>query len=116
MGSGKTPQENLKDQLYGMSPEEFKANPNEYIRRRETAWANRDDASGRQERLLLAQKNQKALEEAQKKNADELSMALKFQKQFAAKAQGKNGTLLTNPGASGAAPVPAPGQKTLIGQ
>lgn len=89
---------------------------NDYISKREQAWANRDDASGRQERLLASQKAQKALEDAQKKNADELTMALKFQKQFAAKAQGKNATLLTNPGVSGAAPVPAPGQKTLIGQ
>lgn len=96
--------------------EALQADPVAYQRKKEEAWANRDDASGRQERLLASQKAQKALEESQKKNADELTMALKFQKQFAAKAQGKNGTLLTNPGVSGAAPVPAPGQKTLIGQ
>lgn len=110
MGGTKAPFS--KDPMDYLNPEQKAA----YSAQREQAWANRDDASGRQERLLGAQKAQKALEDAQKKNADELTMALKFQKQFAAKAQGKNGTLLTNPGVSGAAPVPAPGQKTLIGQ
>jgi hypothetical protein len=68
--------------------------------------------------LLNAQKEQKDLETAQKKQTNELNMALKFQKQFAANAQGKNGTLLTNPSANGVSTTtaPPPGQKELLGQ
>lgn len=84
--------------------------------KREVAWGNRAGPEGERERLLRDQKNQKALDDAQKKNALELTSALKFQKQFAATTQGKNGTLLTNPGANGIAIAPSPGQKTLLGQ
>lgn len=92
------------------------ADPAGYITRREQSWTNRPGPDGDRERLLKAQKEQGDLEKAQKKNAEELSMALKFQKQFAASAQGKNGTLLTNPSSNGVEISPPPGQKTLLGQ
>lgn len=86
------------------------------LKQKETAWANRPGAEGDRERLLGAQKTQKDFEDIQKKHAEELVAALKLQKQFAATAQGKNGTLITNPSANGAAIAPPPGQKTLLGQ
>lgn len=82
----------------------------------ERATAAQQGLSVAQFRLQNQQIEAKRLEEAKRKNALDLSAALKAQKSFASFAQGKNGTLLTNPTANGIAPAPVPGQKVLIGQ
>lgn len=89
-----------------------------YAAQKEQAW-NQELMKDPKFRLLKEQKEQQALEAAQKKQVNELNTALKFQRQYAANAQGKNGTLLTNPSANGIgapAPAPATGQKKLLGE
>lgn len=90
-------------------------NSPEAVTKREQAWTEQQYKNP-QFTLIENQRLQKVQEEAQKKNALELTSALKFQKQFAASALGKSGTLLTNPAANGVTVAPPPGQKTLLGQ
>jgi len=82
---------------------------------KEVAWANRPEQL--QINAINEEKKRQAQEASDKVASRELSDALAKQKGFAAKAQGKSGTLLT--GSLGVAGSPTgeqvAGQKTLLG-